>query len=79
MSVGTKIERQHAPVIARRNPVEGELALSSEGRSPAASAGCHSNHRGVRSQRFDIRAATFAPIDTSPDGPHQRSGSVESP
>jgi len=79
MNVGAKIERQHAPAIAHRNPVRDELALSKVARSPASSPSCHSNHGDGRGQGIHIRTAAFAPIDTSPDASHQRSGSVESP
>jgi hypothetical protein len=79
MSVAAKIQHQHAPAIAHRKSVGGALVLLNAGRSPAAPERWQSNRRDGRSQRFDIRAADFAPIDTSPDGPHQRSRFVESP
>ncbi len=79
MTIGSKSKHQQVLPLVHRKPVRSGLVLSNAGLNSAASAGCSSQHRDGCGRCSAIRPAALEFIDTSPDAPHQRDRSVESP
>ena len=79
MNVVAQTNRQIAPALVHRKPVQGGLVLSTAGLYSAASGSCYLRHRDGGVRRCDLRAAAPGAIVASPNANHRPTRCVDSP